>query len=423
MKSINLARIGFYCINTIFMFLYIYTFRMTVFGFPPALISTRVGAIGIVLMGVLYYIFKRRKCNFMDYKFVNRSYRKFLLLLAFLFIFSFLQLKTIGKIDGIHMFEAVNNMLFFSIPVIWAFDKIYDNLDSFLLVLVLVGLIQSIIIIICLANDNISLIIDYAVNDVESETHNIRELRRGYAGGVGCISSTGAICFSTGLMASTYLYVKNRNIVQLIILILFAVLSSMISRIGLLFVLACILYIIKNSKGNRTMMKLIIPLSIIVLIIYNIISSGNYNSFIEERYHRYDYLKDGIYESFLGGYFEGDKPPLSFNTFWGVGMLSGKSGNGYVVNIDGGPQRIYSAIGLVLCIFVYFVILTIMYRNTKLCKSPDDRYFMYLLFVIYMISDFKEITYFLVYPVAIYFTIAFLMEKKYLDNSCLISKQ
>lgn len=72
---------------------------------------------------------------------------------------------------------------------------------------------------------------------------------------------------------------------------------------------------------------------------------------------RVDALFDkGIWDSFLKFYFYGSDtviPPLTWETFWGLGILSGTSGSGITINADGAFIKMYAAVGPLLTIAFY----------------------------------------------------------------------
>ena len=196
---------------------------MNIFGLPAQWHSTRIGAIGIIFYGILMSIGNNNKLS--NCPIARKSLSGYLKLIGLLLVYSFIQFELIGKIEGIHLLEMIMNIVLFTIPVIWALNKIFEDLDSFLEVLILVGIVQSVFIIACLANDSFALVLDMAVNNMESETHNANQLRAGYAGGVGCITALVMILFSTGLFAAAYLYVKRSCVTFLCVLDLFAILN------------------------------------------------------------------------------------------------------------------------------------------------------------------------------------------------------
>ena len=84
-----------------------------------------------------------------------------------------------------------------------------------------------------------------------------------------------------------------------------------------------------------------------------------------------------------------------------------------MVHIDGGFLRTYSAVGLLFSIVIYAFFWTIMRKNIKLHRNEADKCFMFLLLLFVLIGEFKEMNIFIVWPLAIYFTISVLLYKNY----------
>lgn len=399
-------KLGFieYILYTFLLFLFIYQFRLEFIGLPASIHSTRIGAVGIVILG----IFKNNKNNRNIY--VITGVYAYLKLCIVILLYGFLLLFGVGKGSGMHITDAILNNLIITIPVIWGLTRIFDDLDSFLEILVCVGIIQSIFIIVCLISEPFQLIIDYAVNNTESETHDILILRKGYAGGVGCITADGMIRYTTGILATSYLYVKRQKMIYMLLFAVFAVLNPMIARTGLIMDVFCFIYICLGFYKNGNFLKYLFYVFIVIGTLFMIVSSGKYDSFIEERFHRFKDFKDyGLNEAFFGGYFGGQIPALVDNFVWGTGILSGTASNGVEVHVDGGPFRIYSAAGFIETVVIYLVLFKMIIKNINIQNLKRDKYFMFLLMMFFIVADVKEITFFLAWPLAFYFTIAVLM--------------
>lgn len=392
--------------------MYIYMFRTTTFGLSDQLHSQRIAAVCLVIYGLFASYYRKDKTRKEYSPYTYGQYRRYIIMTVILLGYGFLMMITLGKGNGNNFYDAMLNILIFTIPVIWSLTKIYDNLDDFMIVLTWIGIVQSIIIIYSLVDESFATMIDILYNDTMESDYSAGH-RSGYAGGLGCITAPGAIKYATGLIAVSYLYVTKKRSYLLVVFAIFAILCSMIARTGLLFDLCCGLYIIKQSMKKGSFATLVIPLALIVYFIYSQVSTGQYDAFLSERYKRMqDLQQSGVNESFLQAYFSGSYPPLCADTFFGVGMVSGISGNGYLVQIDGGPLRIYSAIGLLFSVLAYWFLLKIMIKNIKLLNNGNDKNLMWLIIAIYIIADFKEMTFFIVWPMCIYFVIAILLERK-----------
>ena len=442
-KTVPVFLLFFYGIVTFF---YIYQVSFAFLGVPPVFHSQRIAAAILVFCGFVAVVFRNKKKHNNAGIRKNKSYplnnndcvngrqkkeylsekkrkharvvykkivQTYIILCIFLIVFSYLQLVVIGKEYGFHLFDAMLNIALFGIPIYWAHTKIYRNLDSFMYVLVFVTAIQTVFIILCLYNDSFAAIIDLTLNysDEENAAH-IQHLRTGYAVGAGCFAAPGAIRYSLGLLAVSYLYVKKRKWVFLLVFAIFSIVSSMVARTGLLFVFVCIVYILKQGKSIKKALSFIIPGVVVVLLAFVYISSHSDKGFLDDRYKRYVALKeDGVNESFFNSYFH-DKdtyyPKLSIDTFFGTGMLNGKSGKGDLVHVDGGPLGVYSAMGLLLTIVFYSIIISILFKSSGQVYKTTRQYFLFAFTILLLLGDFKEPSFLTIWPMPFFLTFAYL---------------
>lgn len=393
--------------------------NLSIFGLPAQLHSLRLSAMIIVFWGVVKFIKNNHIAYFDKNNPTYRSWVSYVKVIIALFIYSILLMILIGKGDGFTFFDCMLNIVLFTLPVTWAFTKIFDNVSQFMHVLLFVGILQSLIIIYCLLDDSFALFLDLTFN--VSETDYTAVHRGGYAGGLGCITAPGVIKYSTGLIACVYLYVRDNKVRYFIIFTVFAILSSMIARTGILIDIACLVAIVLSQNNVRKFAMFLIVLCAIIVVICTILSSGNLDSFLSERYARVMNLQEtGVKEGFFNHYFNGEDtsfPPLNFDMILGTGVVSGKSANGYIINVDGGPLRVYSAVGIIFFILVYYFLLKQLIRIPNFLTTKAAKITMRLYMVILLISDFKEITFFVVYTMCIFYTCALLFSK---DNKIYI---
>ena len=106
----------------------------------------------------------------------------------------------------------------------------------------------------------------------------------------------------------------------------------------------------------------------------------------------------------------------------GVGVTSGISANGYRVNVDGGPLRQYSAIGILGCILFYFFVMRNQVKTISLLRNKNNRHILWLLFLCLFISEWKEVTYMALWPLMFFFFISYLLQVEEIrnPNNCLI---
>ena len=406
-KTKNLLKIVYVLFLTIVTFFYIYQVSFAFLGIPFVWHSRRIAAVILVFLALFSF---REKVPVVS--FLGREYRKYVRLTIFLFLFSFLQLLLIGKDSGVHMFDTMLNIVLFGIPVYWAHKHIYSSLDNFMHVLLYITLIQTVIIFVCLFNPTFATLMDFTFNYLEDGGLKMESLRSRYAGGIGCIAAPGAILYSLGLLASSYLFVSRKRWYYLLVLCIFMFVSTMIARTGLVIDIVCVLYVLKQSNAIIKKIGSVALVAIGMLSILFVISANSNNSFWEERFFRYESLADnGFRGDFFDGYIDGETtsyPDLSLNTFFGTGMMSGKSGIGDVVNVDGGPLRVYSAIGLLLTIVVYWKFIRIFFSTSKSLYKRNHQLLLFVFTVLILLGDFKEPTLLSVWPMTLFFTTAYL---------------
>lgn len=408
--------IVFYSITTILTFFIIYQSNLSFLGLPPELHSNRVASMLLVLYAVLKYkvywpveFTKKTK--------VGRNFSKIVRLYLYFLVYSFLLYIFQGPGSGMHSFIALVNLFIITIPIIWAYSVIFDDIDSFMRVLLYVGVLQSVVIIIGQINPSFILFLDVTFNhktDVNSD-FLFTDLINNYAGGIGCITSQGAIRFVSGLIASSYLYIKFDKIKYLLIFLIFAIVSSMIARTGLILDLVCFVFILLTKMQKRNIVNIIgflCFLGISVLLFYNTID--NNTSFWEDRFKRYDTLREDKGEVFFNDYFRGERtdfPSIEENLFIGVGTFSGRSAGGSIVNVDGGFLRTYSAFGLFPALLFYMVLFVVFYSLFKSQQNRLNRILILMIIISLLVGEFKEFFFMTYWPMTFLIVTSVLISK------------
>ena len=414
-KKIN--SIFFYFFAVISLFCYIYQFNLMFLGLPVINSSVQVGWLLMVFYSIFVLIVERKSLNLKLFKTFGR-WKKHVKYFIVLFVYSLFLILIVGWGDGTNISLEIIKIFIYGVLMFWIWSLMFDSIDEFMGVLLVTGIIQTIIIYYCIFDPMFAFILDETVNSNPAlEHHDIMEMREGYAGGIGCISSFGLIKYTlTGLFPCTYFCVKKQSVLYLIIFIIMAFCASMIARTGLICDFICVSYIIlKRFKGFKT--GSIITLCIVVLFgvwaVYYLFTSSKYDDFIEERFYRYEQLTDDSRQSFVEAYFHGQNtkyPPINTDTFLGVGITSGQSANGYYVNVDGGPMRQYSAIGILGCLLFYFLIMRNQVKTIKLLHNKNNRHLLWLLFLFLIIGELKETTYMALWPLLFFFFVSYLLE-------------
>lgn len=399
----------FYVIMTLLLFSYIYQYNLSFIGVPESFHSTRLSALLIIIVSIFYRLKKKHYNTYKTFGYVKL--KLYLVACVILTLFSFILYICIGKQQGFHIFEYMANILIFGIPVIWALSVIFDKLEDFMLVLVLVGILQSISIILCLSSPIFSQIIDSTFNSHMEEF--FRQHRGGYAGGIGCITSAGVVKFSLSLIACVHLFLKSKKVLYLIIFIILSIIATLISRTGLIIVVLGMYFIIR-SLTSKQIVKMVITLFTFVFLIF-LIPKELLDDFISTRFYRYSELfESGLKQNFFDAYFHGSTtiiPPINLETILGTGMLSGISGNGYRVNVDGGFLRTYSAIGLPLTIVFYTWLFYQMYSIYRFSRNQIDKQSILLLIIVLLVAEFKEMTFVTVWSLSMFYSVSILVYK------------
>lgn len=383
-------------------------------GIPEQLHSTRLSAIILIIYALSSYNTISSK-NIYKGTIAYNQFRKYILICSLLTFISILLYILIGKREGSHAMESMLNIMIFGLPVIWAISVIFNDVDEIMCILLYVGILQSIAIIICLADPNIATIIDITLNSSDTDAWYSSH-RNGYAGGIGCITSSGVVKFSVSMLACIYLYLKSSKKIYIILYLFFSVIASLIARTGLLYALIGLFFIIYVSPKKTVFLKFIFTMLFIGLCVFLFVPEKELMGFIDERFGRYEYLQDeSVDNGFFYNYFVSEDvhiPPLSIDTFFGVGMLSGTSGNGYIVNIDGGFLRFYSAFGLPITIMYYFFLMNTFWKLARNQKNNICKFIMYLFYIFIIIAEFKEPSFLSIWSLTLYFSLALILDNK-----------
>ncbi len=409
----------FYVFATTCMFFYIYQANLTFLGLPVITSSVQLSWGIMALYALIVSVIgnnSRRKPSMKSYS-TYRKWNKHVRYFLFLFIYALLLLLIVGYGKGDNISEAVVKIFIYGISMFWIWKKMFVNLEVFLKVLLYTGVIQTIVVFYCLINPSFALILDATLNyspDALSNNMSITEIRELYAGGIGCITSSGLIKYTlTGLIPCTYFCIKKEGWLYLLLFLPLAFCATMLARTGLIFVFILALFIVVKRFHGKSSIQLSVISIIALFLLISLFSSQKYSGFVEERFFRYESLKDDGGKGFFESYFYGDNalyPPINADTFWGIGVTSGKSANGYEVNVDGGPMRLYSAIGVLGSLLFYLFVISNQTKTIKLIINKNNRHLLWLLLVCMIIAEWKEVTYMAFWPVPLFFYLCFLFQ-------------
>lgn len=406
------------------MFFYIYQANFTFLSLPFVSSSVQLSWLLMVLY-VFFTLFTNKKTiaksNAITFKYWKRNVYVFL----GLFAYSVFLLLIVGRGDGSNIFEEVIKYFMYGIPMFWIWARLFGNMDCFMKVLLLTGIIQTFFILYCLINPTFALILDATVNYNPTiddfSRHTMAAMREDYAGGLGCITSSGLVKYTlTGLIPCVYFCVNKEGSFYLLLFLIMAFCAAMLARTGLLYDIILALFVLLKRFQGQSMGPVIIISVLAIIFLFVLFTSSEYSRFVDDRFFRYESLKEGGTQGFFESYFYGANahyPPINSDTFWGVGVTSGTSANGYEVNVDGGPMRQYSAIGILGCLIFYFLVLFNQIKTIRIFKQRNDRHFLWLLLFCMIIGEWKEVTFMAFWPIPLFFFVSFLLERKEKQNT------
>ena len=418
MQGLILNRTNRFSINfllkVILLFGFIYPFSLRIFGIPDALHASRLSSICIILFALLK---SSNEKSIKKNPFYNK-YKKVFRLIIFTFFYSLLLSIIFGFGKGSNYLMIVSDNIIFSLLPISAFYIVFNDIDEFADALIYVTFLQSIAILLGTFIPGVSILFTVLFDSnvgYDDGMRNMELMHESYASGIACFTSEGVTRFTIGLVACTYKYLSKKNAIYIVFFLFFSIVNSMLSRIGLLmsligaFTILCILF--KNNRNRITGVISILAIGIICFFLSNKLSLDFY-----DRFSRYEEIKDGGIENFIDAYFHDENtviPPLSFSTIVGTSIISGESGNGVVVNVDGGPIKNYVALGLLLSVLVYLYILIIFILIINCFKESYIKYVLMFYILYIFLSDFKE--YFLLYrgTISLFFLFVMLAANKY----------
>ena len=403
-SSIRLSYIGL----TILYFFYFYKADLTFLGLPAVLHSQRICAAILFLIALPNPKEIRKLGTFFSYHSFKIIVKMNVMILAYMFII----ILFIGRGTGETIIEPIINQILFGFLLLWSSLKLFKEIDYFMSIILGVHIIQTVIIWGCALSPDFMYFIDMTFN--RSDWYSL--VRVGYAGGIGCITSSGAVKFGFGLVACLYKYCKTRSMKYLLLYIVLLVTISMIARTGLFIALSGFLFILLYMKSFKltTTYQLVI-LTIVIAVVSTFVNTNS--SFFDARFGRFDQLQGEGIETWIDRGYLGNSeksttiiPPISWKTLLGTAIVSGKSGNGVEVNVDGGYIRQYVAFGLPLAVFFYFYIFSHFIRVSLKSKNRVSKYTLLYTTVVIAIGEFKEPYIYSIIPWSTFYIIAILSD-------------
>ncbi len=393
----------FYICSTFLMFFYIYQCNFAFIGIPHQFHSSRIACIIFIIWAML----KGSNKNAIYDKCVLYNLKRNIIFFVILLAYSFFLIALYGMGKGLNITTQLINIFLFGFIALWAWNRIFTSFDDIMRTLLYVGIIQALFICLCFVLPSFSSFLDMTLNASEERRFYEMQMRRDYyAGGVGCIAAPGLIRYSVSLVAAVYFYCKRKNPFNLAIYFFLGVVGTMIARTGLIMFIVSFVFLLIIAIKNKRIISTSFVLFFISVLLINVVDTSKFDSFINERYKRYNNLNEDKGEEFFTEYFSGENtkiPPLNKDTFWGGGVLSGTSGNGYTVNVDGGFLRLYAAIGILGVLLFYLFNIKYMYKATSNIKDKYAKWTCLLFLLILLIGEAKENVLIMGWSVSLYY--------------------
>ena len=408
-------------VKTVLIFLFLYEFNLSSWGLPTVFTSRRIAVLAALICVVFI---GRGKLVFREYmRGASYSYKKIMLLQAFLLFYSGMLIIVIGRGEGDHIFYILIRFFYMVGVGVFAFHGLFADKDEFLKCILYATMVQVGFILLFVLFPQLQAACDLFTG--ESLT-NAGLSQRGYRTGFACSTSMGVLKMTPALGSCIYFYLKNKNSgnVYMICLLLITVSATIVARTGLLMGMIAVLVILIGSGKAKTggAFKALSAVLIVLVVAMFIIYALNLDDLFAGAFERLIRLRDeGIYGDFFSIYFgqiEGSKtivPPITIKTIIGTGITSGISGNGVAVNVDGGYVRMYVAVGLPLAILFYLIIIKNLIKPIRNLKNAAFMFLMIYMFIYLLLGEFKEFFINNGFAICIIFTLWFLHYKEERD--------
>ncbi len=409
---------GLLCKNNIILksiIAFIYIYSLSLKPFPQA--NTR-RLVCIVVLGIII-LFRKKILIFKDYS-VWKTCRKYYIFQLCVYMYtSILILFLAGKEHGTTISGSILEFLVFGLLGYIMFLNLFDNIDELMHVLLIVTVIQCIIIFSGILFPWASAIIDHFMDDYTLSYFNYSKFRLGgYAGGIGCITSTGSMQLSLGMISASYFIQTKKNNLKYFFLFMFITFISVaVARTSFILSMVAVSIIIITSifSKNFKLLKNITSIIFVLFIGILVINFTGLASNLPQIFKRFFFLVEHGSNSFFLAYFDNKVPPISLHTIIGTGIISGDIGNGTMIIADGGFFRMYTALGLPLSIILYLVVFGTIFKHFLKAKESPIKYTILIFLCYLLIGEIKEPYLYTNYMLVIYtvfVNLAFCKERK-----------
>ena len=374
------------------MFMFIYSFP--IISSINSLTSTRVASVAILFWG----FFSQNKLFVIQIGNNNaeKSFQHYLFINLVLLLYTSFVLILWGEGTGEKVTNIYINILTFSIAFYFGCRYIFRDVEELMQILLIVTLIQCLIVFASLFSTEVYswLRTNFYSNSFFELSGKLSSMK-GYALGIGCITSKGSQKISLGIVACVYFVLKKKkNTLYLVLMLFITLASTAVSRTGIIYTVIAILYLlmIAIKKAPKKAKSILGKIVLVMLIAIGFVFVFNLKSLLENIFWRLSVLLQGGGNSFFSAYFKGADtviPGISIETLVGTGIWSGMSGCGLMINADGGYVRTYFALGLVMSVIYYvFFGLNYIWGTKKLNNIEKNVSILFFIFI--LLGEFKE---------------------------------
>ena len=413
-KSIKKKTANF--MRSVLLFLFIFDVHFAGLGLPTFLTTRRI----VIAVGLMWVWLSGRWQRPFTGSSSLKAFRGIFVLQVLLLIHAGVLLIVIGRGEGLHIYNDI--VLFFLTGLLAArvFACLYNSLEDFLNGLISVTLIQVAIIILFAAISPLQQTVD-AFLGVAELNENLR--MRGYVTGFSCSTSKGTLKLTPAIAACVYFIIEEKKrilkyIIYFCIIGAFAIIQARTGLVVVIFGVSAMLFG-TGKIGMKSLFRVLRPLAVIILLTVSIIYIFQLSDVLKDLLWRLvDLFEKGLYDGFFKAYFGKTVgsttvvPPVNWKTIIGTGIVSGESGNGIAVNVDGGFLRLYTALGLPWSVLFYIVMLMFMLKPFRHASGMAVKILLFFMVIyIFVIGETKEFFIYDGYSIALYFAMAFLHDK------------
>ena len=394
--------------KTLLVFMFVY--KNTPIDGMTFITSERVAVLLLFFTAVLK---KNGKVGDWRGLYCNRLWKCEVTFQVFLLVYTLVLMMTFGVGDGSTLTEEIINFLIVTPIAVYSLRIVIESVDELMKILLIITLFQSIVVLAGFFSPSIGSFIDHLpMNQTHIYWTYDYYRSMGYPGGIACVAAKGSLQMALGCIASYYFISKESGSVKYwLYYFVIAIAMTAVARTGLIISLIVFFFVIKDNLRNRKFgykVALFTGVALIgLLLTFFVVDSSLLVGNLGKSFYRvYDLFERGFYNSFLKYYFHGSKtviPPVSWKTIIGTNVLSGTSGNGVTVIVDGGYLRMYVALGIPLAIFFYVFQCVLMFKCRTSIKKKISRAICLLFTILLFLGEFKEFYFYLRYLIVLFF--------------------